>query len=59
MTKSTQKTPIKAIRAYCREICCPHSYADIRYCTMDYCPLYPYRFGRRPKPEELTEKVKN
>lgn len=44
-------TPIKAIRAKCRDCCCG-STAEIRACPVKDCPIYPYRMGRRPKIEE-------
>jgi len=45
--KSRILTPIKAIRANCLECMCG-SYKEVRECTIDDCPLWPYRFGKRP-----------
>ncbi len=41
-------TPIKAMRKKCLE-CNGGSVKDIRFCDVKKCPLYPYRFGKRPK----------
>ena len=41
-------TPIKSIRAKCLDCCCG-SAQEVRLCPSDDCPLYPYRFGHRPK----------
>ena len=40
-------TPIKAIRAKCLDCCCGQV-AEVRLCPCKSCPLYPYRFGKRP-----------
>lgn len=45
-------TPMKAIRAKCLD-CCVSSH-EVRLCTVEKCPLYPYRFGKRPKGYEDT-----
>ena len=45
-------TPIKAIRAHCVE-CSGGQRAEVRFCTIQNCPLWPYRMGHRPKPEDL------
>lgn len=41
-------TPLKAIRAKCLD-CCAGQVAEIRRCTVENCPLFPYRMGKRPK----------
>lgn len=41
-------TPMKAIRAKCLD-CCAGQVAEIRRCELKNCPLFPYRFGKRPK----------
>ena len=46
-------TPMKAIRAKCLDCCCG-SFQEVRLCTVEKCPLYPYRFGKRPKGYEDT-----
>lgn len=42
------KTPIKAIRAKCLD-CCGGQYTEVERCTVPDCPLFPYRFGKRPR----------
>jgi hypothetical protein len=42
------KTPMKAIRAKCLD-CSGDSYSEVKLCPSTECPLYPYRFGKRPK----------
>ncbi len=51
------KTPMKSIRQYCIE-CGDGTYKEVRLCNHLTCPLYPYRFGRRPTNEEKTEVIK-
>ncbi len=41
-------TPLRAIRAKCLD-CCAGSPQEVRLCPVHDCPLYPFRFGRRPK----------
>ena len=41
------KTPIKAMRAKCLDCSCG-STKEIQLCPVIECPLYPYRFGKRP-----------
>ena len=40
-----------AIRLKCLDCCCDQP-GEIRACPIKECPLYPYRMGRRLKPEE-------
>ena len=47
------RRPLRAIREYCVE-CSGGSSKSLAYCTCDgahstWCPLWPYRFGVRPK----------
>lgn len=42
------KTAIKAIRAKCLD-CSGGSSKEVRLCPVTDCPLYPYRFGKRPE----------
>ena len=52
-------TPLKAIRAKCLDCCCGQWY-EVKMCTIDWCPLYEYRFGHDPnlqgkkKPKDPT-----
>lgn len=41
-------TPIKAIRKKCLE-CSGYQPSEVRLCTSEDCPLFPYRMGKRPK----------
>ena len=41
------ETPIRAIRKKCMDCCCDQL-KEIRECPVIKCPLYPYRFGKRP-----------
>lgn len=41
-------TPMKAIRKHCVE-CSGFSFNEVKLCPVYKCPLYPYRFGHRPK----------
>jgi len=40
-------TPLKAIRKKCLD-CSYYQPKEVRECTCIDCPIYPYRFGRRP-----------
>lgn len=51
-------TPIKAIRAKCLD-CCAGQPKEIRLCSCEKCPLYPYRMGHRPKDDNLTAEMEN
>lgn len=41
-------TPMKAIRAKCLD-CSGGQPKEVRLCVIQKCPLYVYRFGKRPK----------
>jgi hypothetical protein len=49
-----QLTPIKAIRAKCMDCTCNQP-KEIRECPIIGCPLWPYRMGHRPKPNDLIQ----
>jgi hypothetical protein len=49
-----KRTPVKSIRAYCIE-CGDGTYKEVRLCPIPDCPLYPYRFGRRPTEQDIKE----
>ena len=40
-------TPLKSIRKNCLE-CTLHQPKEVRLCPCINCPMYPYRFGKRP-----------
>ena len=44
----SSQTPLKAIRAKCRDCCCG-SCKCVRWCPATDCPLWPYRLGLRPE----------
>ena len=44
------KTPIKAIRDKCLDCSC-FQLREVRKCPIIECPIYPYRFGKRPSNE--------
>ena len=46
-------TPMKAIRLKCLD-CMNGSHHEIRLCPCVKCPLYLYRFGKRPKTDRDT-----
>ena len=53
------RSPLKAIRLFCLQ-CVGEQTEEVKACTSHLCPLYPYRFGKRP-PElrkPLTEAQK-
>lgn len=43
-------TPLQAIRAKCLD-CSGGSRQEVRLCPITQCPLWPYRFGKRPQAE--------
>jgi hypothetical protein len=40
-------TPIKSVRLKCLDCCCS-SPKEVELCPVTGCPLFPYRFGKRP-----------
>ena len=40
-------SPLKAIRLKCLDCCCG-SVHEIKLCTAEQCPLYPFRLGKNP-----------
>ena len=53
MAKVEVANPLKAIRQKCLD-CCNDSAKYVKFCTEDglhstWCPLWPYRFGMRPR----------
>ena len=45
-------TPIKAIRKKCLD-CMNGQYSEVRNCPEMECSIYPYRLGKRPKPDGI------
>ena len=54
-----KKNPVKAIREKCLDCSCG-STAEVKECTVEQCPLFPYRFGKNPfrQKREMTEEQK-
>ena len=50
--KDVALSPMKAIRYMCVE-CMGFDYTEIDGCTSPNCPLFPYRYGKRPIGYEL------
>jgi len=40
-------SPLRAIRRFCR--ICAGAPRDVRDCTAEHCPLWPFRFGVKPE----------
>lgn len=51
--------PVKAIREKCLD-CCNGSTLEVKECTCENCPIYPFRLGKNPfrQKRELTEEQK-
>lgn len=47
-------TPMQAIRKKCLDCSCG-SFQEVKLCPIRTCPLYPYRFGKRPKADTLPK----
>ena len=50
------KTPIKAIRAKCKE-CSGDNLREIRFCENLGCPLFEYRFGKNPNRKGIGGRI--
>lgn len=48
----TKLTPMQAIRKKCLSCTCNQP-KEVRLCPIVKCPLHVYRFGHRPKDEDL------
>jgi hypothetical protein len=59
MNMEYKKNPVKAIREKCIDCSCG-STAEVKECTVEQCPLFPYRFGKNPfrQKREMTEEQK-
>jgi len=47
-TTAASLTPMRALRAKCLD-CSGGSAMEVKYCVISECPLWVYRFGRRPE----------
>ncbi len=50
----TKLTPMKAIRKKCIDCCCG-SKQEVKLCTCEYCPLFPFKMGHRPLDDKLLQ----
>ena len=57
-TKDKNLPVMKSIRLKCKECVCG-SHRRIEECQITDCTLWPYRFGRRPKPADLVLRNSN
>ena len=57
---SNEKSPLKAIRNYCRYNCCCNDMESWRDCNNTSCFLYQFRLGKNPhrKSKELSSEHK-
>ena len=51
MNRPKLHTPIKSMRLKCLD-CCAGSAPEVKKCKNIECPLWLYRFGRRPSKED-------
>jgi len=49
--------PLRAIRQNCLDCMCGSS-NEVQLCTIKDCPLFPYRFGKRPYKKPRSPKQK-
>jgi hypothetical protein len=50
-TDAKSVTPLRALRRYCLW-CCNDSSNEVKLCPAKACPLWTFRFGHRPTPED-------
>ncbi len=48
MNNGTELTPLRAVKAWCRD-CSGFQPKEVRLCPSSDCPLYQYRMGRNPR----------
>ena len=53
----TKLTPMKAIRKKCIDCCCG-SKQEVKLCTCEYYPLFPFRMGHRPLDDKFIAETK-
>lgn len=51
-------TPLKAMRGKCLD-CCAGSGYEVAHCCIENCPLFSYRFGRRPGSDGANSRMSN
>lgn len=47
-------SPLKAVRAYCRDDCCCGQANEVRLCPAQDCMFYGLRLGRKPKGKKVS-----
>lgn len=45
--KEKRATPLRVIRYKCLDCCCGSAH-EVKLCTAETCPLYPFRLGKNP-----------
>ena len=53
MSKEKELTPLRAVKAWCRD-CSGFQPKEVRLCPSSDCPLYQYRMGRNPRRRRQT-----
>jgi hypothetical protein len=56
MSKERVPTPVKTIRLKCLD-CCGQQWKEVKLCRELACPLWPYRFGKRPAEEDAQAHI--
>jgi len=57
--KGKKLSPLKAIRNYCKEMCCASQIKSWKDCSFTACFLYRYRFGKMNMPKNKESKKKH
>ena len=63
MSENKPMTPLKAIKLKCLDCCCDQA-NEVKLCSVESCPLFPFRFGKNPFikkrdiPEEQKERMR-
>ena len=50
-------TPLRAIRAHCKECCGGEGWKEVECCACLDCVLWPWRFGKRPATARAEGKI--
>ena len=53
----THNSPIKAIREKCLECSCGQAY-EVKMCPITDCPLYRFRYGKKPIKQNLSDEAR-
>lgn len=56
MSIEYKTNPVKAIREKCLDCCCG-STLEVKECSVETCPIYPFRLGKNPfrQKREMSE----